>query len=285
MSKFQRSYRIEIDLGNGTPPIVIRPPITINFTVSRRYQSSLNTLELSIFNLGKNLRDAIFQDFFDDRTRKSIRFFGGYDNLSLLYSGDIFEAYPMRQGTDVVVQIMAKDGIWDTQNSQTYQTLEKGQSIGDVLDFLISQFTNLQKGAVGEYPEILQRPVVLNGSTWELIKKYSDGRAFIDNGRVYVLKPDETITGIIPVIGKSSGLLETPRRTQGIIQAMTLFDTRLRIGELAELKSDISPVLNGTYQIIGLVHQGTISGGVGGNCNTIVDLLVGSTVFKTVQET
>jgi len=171
---------------------------------------------------------------------------------------------------------MAKDGIWDMQNSQTYQTLEKGQTIGSVLEFLISQFTNLEKGAVGDYPDVLQRPVVLNGSTWELIKKYSDGRAFIDNGRVYVLNPDEVIENIVAVIGKASGLLETPRRT---------FDTRLRIGELAELRSDISPVLNGTYQIIGLVHQGIISGGVGGNCNTIADLLIpAGTVFKTVQE-
>ena len=284
MSKFQRSYRIEIDLGNGAQPIIIVPPITIKFTVSRRYQSSLNTLELSIYNLGKNLRDAIFQDFFDDRTRKTIRFFGGYDNLSLLYEGSIFEAYPMRQGVDVIVNISAKAGLWDIQNTETYQTLEKGQTVGDVLNFLISQFTDLEKGAVGEFNDVLQRPVVLNGSTYELLKKYSDGRVFIDNNKIYVLQPNEVIEGEIPVVGKSSGLLETPRRTQGIIQAMSLFDTRLQINQLAELRSEISPVLNGQYPIIGLVHQGTISGAVGGDCTTTIDFLVESKVFRTVSQ-
>ena len=282
LSKFQRSYRIEVDLGNGSDTIVIVPPLTVKFTVSRRYQSSLNTLQLSIHNLGKKLRDAIFQDFYDNRELKKIRFFAGYDNLSLVFEGTIFEAYSQRQGTEIITNISGKAGNWDIKNTHTYQTLEKGKTVGEVLDFLVAQFTDLEKGAIGEFPDVLERPVVLNGSTYELLKKYSDNRVMIDNGKIYVLNENEVIEGELPVVGKDTGLLDTPRRSEGIIQVVTLFEPRLRLNQKASLVSVIEPVYNGEYKILGLVHQGVISEAVGGQCTTVIDFLVGSQVFKTV---
>lgn len=284
MNKFQRSFRIEIDLGNGDEPIVITSPLTIKFTVTRRYQSSLNTLQLSIHNLGKKLRDAIFQDFYDNRERKTIKFFAGYGNLSLMFSGSIFEASSSRTGTDIVTNIMGKDGIWDIKNTFTYQTIDKGQTIGDVLDFLTAQFTDLEKGAIGDFNDVLERPVVLNGSTYELLKTYSDHKVMIDNNRIYVLNPNEVIDGDYTIIDKNTGILETPKRTEGIIQVVTLFEPRLTVNQKVTLRSEIEPVYNGDYKVIGIVHQGTISEAVGGQCTTVIDMLIpNGQVFKTVQ--
>lgn len=286
LSKFQRSFRIEIDLGDGSDTIIITPPMTVKFTVSRRYQSSLNTLQLSIYNLGKEFRRRIFKDFFDARNRnkKNIRFFAGYKELSLMFEGSIWEAYSQRDGTDIITNIYAKSGAWDIQQTQTYQTLEKGLSVKEILEYLIGEFIDLKKGAVGDNGEIVQRPVVLNGSTYELLKKYSDNKVMIDNGRIYVLQDNEVIEGNLNVISKDTGLLETPRRTEGIIQVLTLFEPRLLLNQKCSLVSEIEPIYNGEYKVIGLVHQGVISEAVNGACTTIADLLIpDGKVFKTVE--
>jgi len=104
----------------------------------------------------------------------------------------------------------------------------------------------------------------------------------IDNGKIYVLNENEVIEGELPIVGKDTGLLDTPRRSEGIIQVVTLFEPRLRLNQKASLVSVIEPVYNGEYKILGLVHQGVISEAVGGQCTTVIDFLVGSQVFKTV---
>lgn len=281
MSKLQRNYRIEIDI-RGQDTIVIVPPLTINFTVTRRYQSSLNTMQLDIHNISKKYRDLIFQDFFDDREKKVVRLFAGYDELSLLFEGSLVEAYSTRDGTDIITHISGKDASWDTQNTYTYQTINKGQTVGDILDFLAGQFTDLEKGAIGDYNDVLARPVVLNGQTYELLKQYSDGDVMIDNGRIYVMKENEVLDGVVPLINNKSGIISTPRRTEGIVQVQTLLETQLTIGGQARFESSIEPVYNGEYKVIGLVHQGTISGAVSGTCVTTIDFQVQDEVFKTV---
>tara|TARA_R110000744_G_scaffold185884_1_gene305271 strand:- start:10452 stop:11303 length:852 start_codon:yes stop_codon:yes gene_type:complete len=282
MGKLQRTYRIEIGR-EGEDTIVITPPLTVNFTITRRYSSSLNTMQLSIKNLGKALRDVIFQDFFDDKSNKQIRFYAGYDNLSLLFEGSIFEAYSSREGVDITTHITGKDGDWDVKNTYTYQTLEKGKTVKDVLEFLSSSFTGLKQAVIGDFPEVLQRPVTLNGSTYELLKQYSDGKVFIDNNRIFALQLNEGIEGELLVVNKETGILTTPRRTAGIIQVQTLFEPRLTISQFATLESEIEPVYNGVYKILGLVHQGVISEAVGGQCITTIDFLVESKIFKTVK--
>lgn len=282
--KFQRSYRIEITLDEGDDPIVILPPLTIRFTVKRRWQASLNQMTLDIYNLSGKVRDLIFQEFFNNERRKRIRLYAGYDTLSLLFEGDIFEAYSHREGTEIVTTITTRSGDWDLNNTFTWESLRKGQTVGKVLDFLISQFKYVEKGAIGEWTDVLERPVILNGNTYDLIRQYSNDQVFIDNNKVYVLKRYEVLEGGYPVIDKNTGILSTPRRDGGFVTVQTLFEPRLRVGQRVELKSDIMPIYDASYQLVGLQHQGTISEAVGGQCQTMVDLFIGSESFKTVQE-
>lgn len=282
-TKFQRSFRIEIDLGEGDP-IIITSPLTIQFTVKRRQHASINVMSLDIYNLSEKVRKIIFQEFYNQERRKSVKLYAGYDNLSLLFYGDIFEAYSEREGTDIITHITSKSGTWDLNNSNTYQSLSKGRTVSEVIDFLVSQFTYVEKGAIGEFPTVLERPVILNGNTYDLIRRYTGDKVFIDNNRIYALQRNEVLEGEYPVINKDTGILTTPRRDGGFIQVQTLFEPRLRIGQRVALQSSIAPIYDGTYQVVGLQHQGTISEAVGGNCQTMVDLIVGSETFRTVIE-
>lgn len=276
--KFGRSYRLTVDPNDGGDPIVIMMPITVQFSVQRNTQASLNTFNIDIYNLSERLRSRIFQDRFTQRFR-TVTFEAGYDTLTTLFKGFIFEANSAREGSDIITSIEARDGSWDTVNTMTFQTIGKGQTVGDLLKTLIGNFENLGLGVVGAFNDVLGRPAVLNGNTYDLIRKYSDGNVFVDLGKVYVLKPNEVIEGELPVISAASGLLESPRRDDAFLKVPTLFEPRISMGQIVELDSTVMPIYNGQYKVLGALHQGIISEAVGGRCRSTFDLFTGSQIF------
>jgi len=281
--KFGRSYRIVIDPKDGGEPIIISMPLTVQFWMKRNTMSSLNYLSVDIYNLGESLRDRIFQDRFVVRDR-TITFEGGYDSLSLMFKGIIFEASSARDGTNIITRIEARDGNFDVSTTKTFQTIEKGQTLKDVLEYLTGQFPTLERGAIGNYDEVLQRPVVLNGNTYDLLKKYSAGDVHVDNNKVFILKRSEGIEGEVPAINIDTGILETPRRDEGFLSVTTLFEPRISIDQIIDLESEIMPVYNGQYKVQGVLHQGIISEAVNGACRSTFDLWTGNTIFEIVRE-
>jgi hypothetical protein len=279
--KFGRNYRITIDPKDGGPVIVIAMPLTVQFWMKRNTMASLNYMSIDVYNLGKSIRDRLFQDRFFVRD-KTITFEGGYDSLSLMYSGNITECSSAREGTNIITRIESLVGVYDVASTLTFQTLDKGKTLKDVFNFLTGEFPTLQRGAIGDYDEVLLRPVTLNGNTYELLKKYSNGDVFIDNGKVYVLKRNEVVDADIPIIDIDTGLLETPRRDDAFLSITTLFEPRVTMKQKIELKSAIMPVYNGTYAVCGIMHQGTISEAVNGSCRSVFDLIIGNKTFKRI---
>lgn len=281
MNKFGRSYRIVIDPKDGGDPITIALPLTCQFWIKRNTMSSLNYCSIDIYNLSPKLRDRIFQDRFSVRDR-TITFEGGYNTLSLMFKGIIFEANSSRDGTNVITRIEAKDGSFDVSESQTFQTIESGKSLKDLMEFLSGQFPTLEKGAIGNFTDIFKRPVVLNGNTYKLMKEYSSNKVHIDNNKIFVLKDNEVIEGELPAINIESGLIESPRRDDGFLNVTTLFEPRITINQIVDLKSSIMPIYNGQYKVQGILHQGIISEAVNGSCRSVFDLWTGNTVFERI---
>ncbi len=279
--KFGRSYRITIDPKDGGEPIIVSMPLTVQFWIKRNTMSSLNYMSLDIYNLGPALRDRIFQDRYVVRDR-TITMEGGYGSLSLMFKGIIFEANSSRDGTNVITRIEAKDGSFDASTTKTFQTIEGGKSLKDVMQFLSGQFPTLERGAIGNYDEVFKRPVTLNGNTYDLLKKYSNNEVHIDNNKIFILKNNEVIDGEVPAINIDSGLLESPRRDDGFLNITTLFEPRITIDQIVDLESKIMPIYNGQYKVQGLLHQGIISEAVNGACRSTFDLWTGNTIFERI---
>ncbi len=283
--KFQRSFRITIDPKDGFPPIVITDPFTCQFWVQRNTMSSLNHMSLDIYNLGQATRNRIFQDRFQILNR-TVVFEAGYDTLSTVFSGIIFEANSSRDRTNIITRIEARDGHYDVSTNKTFQTIQS-KTLKDVFNFLIGQFSNdplsnLELGAIGNYDQPTNRPVALNGNTYDLLKSYSQNQVFIDMGKVYVLQNTEVLDDIIPIINPSTGLLETPRRDDGFLTITTLFEPNINIGRMVRLQSEILPIYNGDYKVMGVMHQGMISQAVCGVARSIFNLYVGNNQFVKV---
>lgn len=271
--KFGREYRLVIDPADGGEPILITLPFTINFDVQRNTLSSLNVMSLEIYNLSAANRARIFQDRFDLSKERKISLEVGYTTLYRIFSGRIYEASSAREGVNIVTRIEARSGIFDVAASQTYQTVQAGQTVGDVLKTLIGQFSGLQLGAVGSFTDKLLRPAVLNGNTYNLLRIYSGNNVFIDNDRVYVLRDAETLAGQIIVLNDATGLLETPRRDDGFLVVTTLLEASVQIAAQVKLESSIQTIYNGQYKVVGLAHQGMISAAKSGVCRSMFQLL------------
>lgn len=276
--KFGRNYRLTIDPQDGQPPIIITMPFTIEFWVQRNTLADLNRLSIDIYNLSEANRSRIFQDRFDFTRNRTLVFEAGYSTLYRIFAGRIFEASSAREGTNIVTRIECRSGQYDVAVSQTFQTLQGSSSnpltLGGVLKTLIGQFPTIKIGAVGDFPQEMLRPVVLNGNTYDLLKQYSSDQVYIDNDKVYVLQNSEVLSGneSVSIINDSTGLLETPRRDDAFLSVTTLLETGINMAQIVKLQSTIQTGYNGDYKVIGIQHQGMISAAVSGQCRSVFSL-------------
>ena len=288
--KFGRKYRLTIESNDGQAAIVIEPPFTCHFSLNRSTMATLNTAEISIYNLGPATRQRIYRDRYNPFiNQQRIVFEAGYEQLTTVFAGTIFEANSKRQGTNIITTISSRDGGFDVAGTTSYRTLKKGSTLDDVIRSLVADFKtnggNVQLGTLSPTlkQQVLNRPVVLNGNTYELMQKYTDRNCYIDLEKVYVLRNNEVIESEIPLISSATGMLGTPRRDDAVLSVDTLFDPDIVMGQKIQLQSDVSPIYNGVYKTIGVQHVGTISEAECGNLISTFTLLSGSQVFGEFQ--
>jgi len=294
MIKFNRNYRITIDGTDQYPEtIVIEYPMTLQFTVDRDMGTSLNTMTCQIFNLNEETRRKIFQDRYGyfqglggNLGYRRITLEAGYGtDLSLIFAGNLFEASSARQGSNIITFISCRDGGFDTNISQMSEAFKPGTTMGEVLQFMVTQFPNLEIGAAKLDGETLsytfKRGVSISDNVWDAMQRYFDNNVFIDQEKVHLIEKNQYIEypGQISLINADTGLLNTPRRNQNYLSIETLFEPRIKMGQMIALESTIQPIYNGTYKVCAIMHAGDISGSISGQCRTRLGLLIDGQAF------
>lgn len=298
--KFMRDYRLTIYPPNSSTPIIITMPLTINFSLVRNITSQQNGIDLQVLNLSEEHRSKIFQDWYaygnpiptiNPQTGLPI----GNDNFILeagykgslyrIFSGVMWQASSAREGVNIITKINAYANNTDIVTTQIFQTVQAGQTLQQVLQTLIGQFPNLTLGNTLNYPMTFNRPVVLNGNVFNLLKQYTGSSVFVDNGKVYILRDGEALNNTYQ-ISDATGILETPRREMGALYITTLFEPGIQCGQLVQIKSTVQPTYNGLYRVNGITHRGTISGAVCGRLVTVLELLAPNQFngFTTVNQ-
>ena len=275
--KFGRNYRLTIESDDGEA-IVIEPPLTVQFNIVRNTMATLNHMQLSIYNLSEENRNRIFQDRFNPRVYKRIILQAGYESLSTVFIGNIFQASSARNGSNIITSIDARDGGFDTTGTLTNVTLDGG-SLKDVIRALASDFEHVSVGEIGGEEKQFLRPLVLSGNTYSIINKYTNKSAYIDLEELKVLDDNQVIVGEVPLINSETGLLETPKREDAFLTIKTIFEPRIIMGQVIEIESSVNNAFDGQYKVIGVTHSGVISEAVGGDCTSEFNLLVGSQLF------
>ena len=249
--KFFPTYELEIQTSNGS--IVIpddnKRYFNIEATVNYSYSESPNTCDITIYNLNKTSRDAIFFDSFDYMQFRKMTFKAGYGgNLQMLFNGNIKEAYSDRNGADVQTKVSGWDNFW-YNNNYVNETVQAGANRGKVIDTILQSIDTGQGVAKlvrskFEDEDSNLRSEALKGRPQDLIKERipQDASLFFDDNKIFVLKDNDVIgkEDGIPLINSETGLLGVPVKRNRIVEFKMLFEPSLRIGRAFELQSSFS---------------------------------------------
>lgn len=277
-NKFGRKFNLGLQTNESTREALmeflkISMPFTVQFSITRNLMSSLNTATFTIYNLSKKNRNLIFKDRFTP-IYKRVYFEAGYSNLSLCFQGSIFSAFSERRGPDIVTIIESKDGGYDTNKASLSRTFNKGVTRKDINEAAIDSFEVLKKGNMaGVEDYTTQRATVIDSNSIQVLKKNSSG-LFIDLETVNILKDNQVFRGEVPLISTETGLLGTPKRQDSYITVDSMFEPAINIGQAVEVRSQVQKQFNGQYKVIGINHNGVISGAISGEARTKLSLLL-----------
>lgn len=258
-------------------------PLTIQFDIERTTSSSPNYGNFRITNLAQTTYERLAKDMYNindfgsGKEYRQVIFSAGYQELSTIFQGSLVEGWTERSGTEIITHLRCQDGLYQIANAYTSQTFQAGTSMNDIFKTLL-QDLGLQQGIVGTIPENQSplRAAAYNGNTFQLLRDNFNNRVFIDLEKTYLLADDEVILGQVPLISSETGLLGVPRRQNTYIQVDIIFEPRIQIGQIVEVVSKIDPRFNGQWKVQGIKHSGTISGAIGGDCKTTLQLFYGT---------
>lgn len=290
-AKFQRDYLFSIQ-GNQdkTQFFSAQPPLTIEFDIVRNTFASANTGRFRIYNLAESTRKNLFHVRYDidEKNYQKVQMFAGYKTnkqLPMVFLGNVFTASTKRAGPDWITEIEAFDGGVGMLTGQISLTKPKGWSAQEVLKTLVGVMPYTQFGAAGDITATNTRGISMIGNAWDIFKRIvGDGVAFVDMNNVYGLKENEYIVkpGQIELIVGSHNILGTPRRVGAIVEVDMVFEPSVFVGQAVTINS-LETVYNGTYQLRGIHHRGTISEAVCGDAITTLSLWIGTKVLQAVQ--
>lgn len=279
--KYGRKYEIQI-VNPQNKQIIIRPPFTVQFSITRNTLASANSCKLTIINLGRNTRQEIYKDRYSLTDYWSLIIRGGYKNLETLFRGNIYEAFSSKSGTEWITQIQGFDGIYGIQNGFTSRTVSSGTDKQNVIQNVIGDMPNILSGILGNPSQgSSERGRVLFGQSSMVLSQETDNQYFIDNETANVISEEEVIVNRIYRLS-SNQLLKTPIRRETFIEVDSLFIPEIKVGNLCELESKES-VYNGEYKILGFSHNVTISGAACGEARTSLNLYAGAAGLQGVS--
>lgn len=299
MEKFGRTYQIVFRIGHLVQvgaydeavveeELVVEYPLTADFAVSRSVYSQVNTAFVTIYGLNQRTREKIYKDRYDMIKYITMDIYAGYDDFnSLIFSGTVKECQSFKDSgaTEFQTFIEGWDGGLAVYYGEDNNSFSAGTSYDTILETLTGNMPNVRLGAISPdfENETALRPVLFTKKTYDDLQTLTDGNIFIDNEYVYFLKDRDVLQGEIEILDVDSGLLGSPQRRDTIIDVNVVFEPRLMVGQQILLQSKTVPYLNGFYKVLGVSHDGTISGSKSGSMITNVSLFIGTELFRMVE--
>ncbi len=273
-NKFGRNYELRVGTDDGST-LVVRLPFTIEFDITRNTLTSANVCQVRIYNLNKLNRNRLrfnISNFGGPYRPISLR--AGYgENLAEVFSGNVSQAWSVREGTNYVTQIECFDGGFAFTNGVTDRQFPANTPQQSLIRSLMGDLPNTAVGAVGNYVGTSSRGNSYSGNTASILTELTGGGFFIDSGKAYALSTNEYASGPgqTLTINAQSGLLATPVLEQTIVRFDMLFEPSLNVGSSIFLESITEENFTGKYKVVAVKHRGTISGAVAGKAITSGD--------------
>lgn len=305
MEKFFRTFQIVFELGiyenfTITPTgekIIVDYPLTVDMSVSRSISTISSTAWLCIYGLEENKRNRLAKDRDDDYKYIKMSIFAGYNgNINCIYRGVVNECFSFREGGDTEFKtvIDSADAVLDMIYGNVSISYQKGIDPLTQINGISDKLIELQMGEISPFVTFStpKRGVNLTDKPINILRNYgiitnelgqTESTFSIDLGVIYYLRQQEDVLknlGVL-IINDEYGLLGTPRRKSSLLSVRMLFEPAAMLNQRCILDSKKLGIM-GEFKIMGVSHNGTISGGRCGSMITHIDLFMGNSTFNQV---
>lgn len=307
MEKFFRTFQIVFELGiyENTvitmtgETILVEYPLTVDMSISRSISTVSSTAWLCIYGLDENKRKRLAKDRDDDAKFIRMSIFAGYNNnVNCIYRGVVNECFSFREGGDTEFKTVVEsaDAILDLLYGNISTSFQKGVDPLTLINNVSSgqNLISLQMGEISPYVtfstpkrgiNFTDKPINILRSLGEVTNESGETESTfsIDLGVIYYLRQRYDVLknlGVL-VINDDYGLLGTPRRKSTLLSLRMLFEPAAMLHQKCILDSKTLGI-TGTFKIMSVSHNGTISGGRCGSLITHLELFMGNTTFNPV---
>ncbi|ADG20400.1 conserved hypothetical protein [Paraburkholderia atlantica] len=249
--QFGRRWRLEI--GNRSESIAIEA-LRIKFEIDKSLDEKPNPAKLSVYNLNRGHMNLIVSKGFN-LARLSV----GYDELRLLYQGDIVKPSTKRDKMDWITSFECGDGSFDYASARVWTTLQAGATDAHVLTEATKAMTRTQAG-VAEVNNVrtMPRGKVLMGNARDVVRtvaRNSGADWSIQDGELMVLPADKVLPGEGFVLSQDTGMIDSPKVTDNGLEVKCLLNPEIRVGGLVRVESMIN-TYNGDYKVVRVKYVG-----------------------------
>ncbi|MCC8379884.1 hypothetical protein [Xenorhabdus sp. PB30.3] len=255
MRQFGR--QVKLIIGNTKESIEITN-LRITFEISKTITSEPNPATIRVYNLNPSHRNLI-----TSKTYNRVSLAVGYEELRVIYMGDIIEAITLRDGLDFIIQLTCGDGYEAYTGALVNKTLAAGATDSSIL----AEATKAMRTGNGvidlSKDRALPRGKVLTGNARDIMHKVARNNGAdwsVQDGNMTVLPKGKVLAdneGF--VLSQESGMIDSPEKTDDGLSVNCLLNPVMRIGGLVRVQS-IIPEYNGDYKITELEHSGDLMG-------------------------
>ena len=257
MRQFGR--QLKLNIGNEKESIEITN-LRVAFSVEKTLTSEPNPAVIRVWNLNSSNRNLITSKIYN---RLSLSVAYQDDELRMIYKGDITDVVTLRDGTDFITEMTCGDGHAAYTKAKVNKTLKAGSTDKDIMNEA-SKSMGAEKGVVSlPKDRALPRGKVITGNARDVMHKVgrnNNADWSIQDGQMTVLPKDKVLSdneGF--VVSQTTGMINSPEKTDNGLQITMLCNPALRIGGLVRVESIIKEY-NGDYKITDIEHAGDLLG-------------------------
>lgn len=249
--KFNRIVFLKVLLKNEELTI---KNLRISFDVKKTRTREQNKSEIKVYNLSETSRAKIK----DEGTTVELYAGYSYEDVGLIFKGDVREIVHKREGADIVTMLTAGDGDNALTNSTVNVTVKSGGDLKSYIKILVSKLDGIKVGKIVGLDGLKgnKTATTFTGTVRDeldrLALKY-DFEYTIENHTINIVR-NKSNTGLSEIISASTGMIDTPMaKEKGMVEVKTMLNNNLKCNDLFRLESEF---LKRDYRIEELTFSG-----------------------------
>lgn len=229
--------------------------LRVAFSSAKSLTGEPNKTAITIYNLSRETRQALRANL--TRVRVVAGYTSDEKSAGLVASGALLSAITVRQGADIVTQLVVLDGYGGMVYGAYSRSFSGGTPLRDVVRDIAQSMPGVDIGELKIEGNLPAKGVALAGMPSAQLNKLADQNGFswsVQNGTFQAIG-DNTDSGRSFSFDSEfnlmqcSPLLNGPLQIKAGVEIVAKFDSRMVPGDRMNIRSIISPDLSGTYKV------------------------------------